>query len=75
MAELPSPSNFEAATSIVREEDVTEMVSCGPDLEVHAAAIAKFVDAGFDHVAILQTGGDQEGFLRFWQEELRPALT
>lgn len=75
MAELPSPSNFEAATAIVREEDVIEMVSCGPDPDVHAAAIGKFLDAGFDHVAILQAGEDQEGFLRFWQEDLGPALS
>lgn len=74
MAELPSPSNFEAATSTVREEDVTEMVPCGPDPEVHAQAIRRFLDAGFDHVAVLQTGADQEGFLRFWEDELRPLL-
>lgn len=74
MAELPSPSNFEAATSTVREEDVTEMVPCGPDPEVHAQAIRRFLDAGFDHVAILQAGDDQEGFLRFWEDELGPLL-
>ncbi len=75
MAELPSPSNFEAATATVRQQDVTEMVSCGPDAEVHAAAVRRFLDAGFDHVAILQAGDDQEGFLRFWEEDLRPLLT
>ena len=75
MAELPSPSNFEAATSIVREEDVTGIVSCGPDPEVHAGAVRQFLDAGFDQVAILQAGDDQEGFLRFWEEELSPLLT
>jgi G6PDH family F420-dependent oxidoreductase len=75
MSELPSPSNFEAATSIVTEDDVADMVSCGPDAAVHEAAIGEFVDAGFDHVAIIQCGDDQEGFLRFWQEELQPRLS
>ena len=74
MAELPSPSNFEAATGTVREEDVAEMVPCGPDPERHAEAIRQFLDAGFDHVAVVQCGDDQEGFVRFWQEELRPLL-
>ena len=74
MAELPSPSNFEAATATVRKEDVAEMVPCGPDPERHADAIRKFLDAGFDHVAVVQCGDDQEGFVRFWQEELRPLL-
>lgn len=74
MSELPGPSNFEAATTVVTEDDVAEMVSCGPDPESHAAAIRQFVDAGFDHVAVIQCGSEQEGFLRFWQEELRPLL-
>jgi hypothetical protein len=75
MAELPGPANFEAATATVREEDVAELVPCGPDPEVHAAGIRKFLDAGFDHVAVLQCGDDQHGFLRFWEEELGPLLS
>jgi hypothetical protein len=38
------------------------------------AAIKKFVDAGYDHVAVVQAGPDQQGFLRFWERELRPRL-
>jgi G6PDH family F420-dependent oxidoreductase len=74
MAELPGPPNFEAATVTVRESDVAEKVPCGPDPKPHLAAIAAFIDAGFDHVAVVQAGPDQAGFLRFWTEELRPAL-
>jgi G6PDH family F420-dependent oxidoreductase len=73
-AELPNPPNFEAATATVRPEDVAELVPCGPDPARHAAAVQKFLDAGFDHVAIVQVGPNQEGFLRFWREELRPRL-
>jgi len=58
----------------VREDDVAEMVPCGPDPDTHVEAIKQFVDAGFDHVAVVQCGSDQEGFLRFWQEELRGRL-
>jgi hypothetical protein len=29
---------------------------------------------GFGHVAIVQVGQNQDGFLRFWREELRPRL-
>lgn len=50
------------------------MVPCGPDPDTHVEAIKQFVDAGFDHVAVVQCGSDQEGFLRFWQEELRGRL-
>jgi hypothetical protein len=38
--------------------------------ELVANAVAE--EAGFDHVAVLQAGPDQAGFLRSWAEELRP---
>jgi G6PDH family F420-dependent oxidoreductase len=75
-AELPNPVNFEAATAHVREEDVAgELVPCGPDPEVHAAAIREWADAGFKHVAIAQVGPDQDAFLRMWQHDLAGLLT
>jgi G6PDH family F420-dependent oxidoreductase len=75
MTELPGPPNFEAATATVREDDVTELVPCGPDPERHAGAVRQFLDAGYDRVAVVQCGDDQEGFLRFWEKELRPLLS
>ncbi|HEX8854686.1 MAG TPA: TIGR03557 family F420-dependent LLM class oxidoreductase, partial [Thermoleophilaceae bacterium] len=72
-SELPNPINFEAATANVREEDIAEMVSCGPDPERHAEALRKWTDAGFDHIAIIQVG-DPERFFQMWQSELRPRL-
>ena|SRR5438270_2884844 len=74
MSELPNPVNFAAASKTVREEDVAELIPCGPDPERHVQAIQKYLDAGFDHIAVLQAGPDQEGFLRFWTDELRPRL-
>jgi hypothetical protein len=43
-------------------------------VETHAASIRQFVDAGFTHVHVTQIGSDQEGFFRFFERELRPAL-
>ena len=65
--ELPLPRHFEQAAETVREEDVAKTVPCGPDPEKHRAALKKYVDAGFDHVAIHQVGPDQEGFFRFYE--------
>jgi G6PDH family F420-dependent oxidoreductase len=73
MAELPNPINFEAATASVREEDVAKSIPCGPDADRHADAIRKWVDAGFDHVAVVQVG-DPERFFAMWESELRPQL-
>ena len=70
--ELPLPRHFEQAAETVREEDVAKTVPCGPDPEKHRAALQKYVDAGFDHVAIHQVGPDQEGFFRFYEKEILP---
>jgi hypothetical protein len=36
--------------------------------------ITRYVDAGYEHVAVVDVGEDAEGFLRFWTEEVRPKL-
>ena len=41
---------------------------------MHLQGIRKFLDAGFERVAVVQTGPDQAGFLRFWEHELAPRL-
>ncbi len=74
MAELPNPVNFAAATETVRPEDMADSVAYGPDPERHVEMITKYVDAGFQHVAVVDIGEDPEGFLRFWTEEVRPRL-
>lgn len=74
-AELPLPASFEAASQLVREEDVTGQMPCGPDVERHVAGFRQFEAAGFTHVALVQVGGDtQERFLTWAANELLPAL-
>jgi coenzyme F420-dependent glucose-6-phosphate dehydrogenase len=72
--ELPLPSHFEQAAVMVSEDDISEAIVCGPDPEAHLAKIAAFGEAGFDHVYIHQVGPDQQGFLRFYEHTLLPAL-
>jgi hypothetical protein len=57
---------------MVTEDEVAEMVVCGPDAEAYAARIDEYVDAGYTHVYLHQVGSDQEGFLRFCASELLP---
>jgi G6PDH family F420-dependent oxidoreductase len=72
--ELPTTASFEAAVSNVRPQDVAKQVACGPDPERHVAQIRKYAEAGFDHLVLVGVGPDQEGFLRFWQDELAPRV-
>jgi G6PDH family F420-dependent oxidoreductase len=72
--ELPMPAHFEQAAELVTEDKIAEKISCGPDPTVHAAAIKKYADAGFDEVYISQVGPDQQGFFEFYENELAPLL-
>ena len=74
-AELPGTAAFSAASQFVTKDDIAEAIPCGPDLQPHLDAIAKFVDAGFTDVAVVQIGGDtQPQFLDWAEKELVPAF-
>jgi G6PDH family F420-dependent oxidoreductase len=72
--ELSMPDHFEQAAELVSPDDMAEKIPCGPDPERHLSTIREYLEAGFDEVHVGQVGHDQEGFFRFWQEELRPKL-
>jgi hypothetical protein len=54
----------------VRQEDVAELLVCGPDPQRYHETIAAYVEAGIDHVYIHQVGPDQAGFIGFAEREL-----
>jgi hypothetical protein len=72
---LPEPRAFAAASELVREDDITGLVPCGPDTALHVKAAKRFLDAGFTHLALVQVGGDQQDSFMSWAAgELLPAL-
>jgi G6PDH family F420-dependent oxidoreductase len=74
-SELPLPSAFEAASRLVREEDVAGQMPCGPDVRRHVYGVRQFEAAGFTHVALVQVGGEaQEQFISWAATDLLPAL-
>jgi G6PDH family F420-dependent oxidoreductase len=72
--ELPLPRHFEQAVKNVSEDDVAEVVTCGPDVDRHLEVINRYVEAGYDHVYVHQVGPDQDGFFRFYAEDVLPQL-
>jgi G6PDH family F420-dependent oxidoreductase len=72
--ELPRPSDFDAVAESVTLEMATESIPCGPDPGPVLEEIAKWQQAGFDRIALHQVGSDQEGFFRFWEQEVQPKL-
>jgi G6PDH family F420-dependent oxidoreductase len=73
-SELPTPHAFEAATKFIRPDDLAQTIAAGPDVEKHVAAVKKYLDAGFDHIALVGIGPDQEAFIDFFEKTLHPAL-
>jgi G6PDH family F420-dependent oxidoreductase len=74
-ADLPGPDSFDAATQFVEPDQVAEQIACGPDVDAHVAAVEPYLEAGFDQVALIQIGGEQqEEFIAWAEEELLPAL-
>jgi coenzyme F420-dependent glucose-6-phosphate dehydrogenase len=70
--ELPLPRHFEQASKAASEDDVAEMIVCGPDVDAYLRQIDSFVDAGYDHLYFHQVGPDQRGFIAFAERELLP---
>ena len=72
--ELPRPEHFEQATEKVTPEDIAEAIPCGPDVDRYVEDIREYEAAGYTHIYFHQIGHDQDGFFRFWQDELAPKL-
>jgi G6PDH family F420-dependent oxidoreductase len=73
-AELPDTEGFAAASKTVSREAVAKLVSCGPSPEHHLQSIDRYVQAGFDHIILVQVGPEQEAFIEFFEHRLAPAL-
>ncbi len=72
--DLQTWTHFEQATSVLSIDQTTESIPCGPQIEPFVEQVRTYLDAGFDHLHFHQIGDDQDGFLRFWSDELQPAL-
>ena len=70
--QLPHPKHYEQAVATVTEDDVAEVITCGPDPDRHEEAIRKCLDAGYGRVHVYQVGSDQEGFFGFYEREILP---
>jgi coenzyme F420-dependent glucose-6-phosphate dehydrogenase len=72
--ELALPRHFEHASEMVSADEVAQQIPHGPDPDRWVEAVREYERAGFDHLYFHQIGPDQEGFFRFWQEELASRL-
>ncbi len=70
--EIARPALYDALLEHVTEEQVADKVVCGPDPADYFGAICSYIDSGYDHITFHQVGPDQQGFISFFNRELRP---
>jgi hypothetical protein len=47
---------------------------CGPDPDLHLEKLREYEQAGYTHVFVHQVGREQDAFIRFYAENVLPAL-
>lgn len=72
---LPTPAHFEQATSLVKPEQVSSTIPCGPDPQRHLEAMSKFRDAGVDELYISPIGPHYRQMIELYAKEVIPNLT
>lgn len=72
--DLRTVHHFEEATGMVKREDIASSVPCGPDPDRLLQSIGQAVEMGADHIYLHQIGNPLEGFIDFWEKEIRPAV-
>ena len=73
--DLRTVQHFEEAVKLIDSEQMEQAeLPLGPDPEPILDSIQKAAKAGIDHIYLHQIGDPLDGFLEFWEKEIRPAL-
>ena len=74
LSDLARPKDYEGVVASIPRRAAVAHVTCGPDPARHLEAIVRFASAGFSEVYVHQIGPNQEGFFRFYADEILPHL-
>lgn len=73
--DLRKVAHFEQAVELVTEQHVPgDTIPVGPDPGRHVQSLQQYIDAGYTEIYVHQIGPDQQGFLRFYRDEVLPQL-
>ena len=73
-SDLPTPKHFQDVVDAMGEPKVPEDTILGPNPNAYLKAIQTMQENGYDHIYLHQIGPDQEGFFKFFKNELMPLL-
>jgi G6PDH family F420-dependent oxidoreductase len=72
--DLRTMLDFEQAVELVTPEIIAAKVPCGPHPEPVIEKVLEARSAGVGQLYFHQIGDDQEGFVTFWEKEIRDAI-
>ncbi len=72
--DLRTVEHFEQAVEMVDRSDMENAIPCGPDAGPILESIEEAAKLGIDHIYLHQIGDPTQGFIEFWQEEIRPEI-
>lgn len=75
LAELRMPAEFDAASRLVKPEEMHAFVHVSSDLERHTDWIRQYADLGFDALYLHNVHDDQQRFIDDFGEHVLPAFT
>jgi hypothetical protein len=73
-SDLPTPKHFADVVEAMGEPKIPEDTILGPNPSPYLKAIQKLQENGYNHIYLHQIGPDQEGFFKFFKNELMPLL-
>lgn len=73
-SDLPTPKHFQDVVDAMGEPKIPEDTILGPNPNSYLKAIQTLQENGYDHIYLHQIGPDQEGFFKFFKNELIPLL-
>jgi hypothetical protein len=75
LTDLARPKDFERVVEPIPEAKLVADIVYGADPSRHIEAIGRFAAAGFTEVYLHQIGPDQEGFFRFYSDQILPQFS
>src|SRR5690606_41328408 len=70
----PAPAHVEQAASLVRPEQGTATIACGPDPERHIQMMLQYRDAGADEIYVAPVGPYYREMIAMYVRDVLPAL-
>ena len=75
LANLPTPTDFEAAAAFVTKGDLHGHIRISSDLSQHTAWLQSYVELGFERIYIHNVGRNQRAFIDAFGQGVLPQLT